>query len=111
MDNLDSLTFDQLEELVADIVMKAGHTKEDCKVLSQIKFFMAREYRKRNKEGSLKEANYNGTRSSESAMLSDTMAVSKAEAVAKANAEKLHGTYREINADASGMSSVIKATE
>gem|GEM_PF-4367098 len=47
---MDNLTFDQLENNAADIICQDGHTKEDVKQLSQIKFFMARKYRKRNNE-------------------------------------------------------------
>lgn len=108
---MDKFTFDELEEKAAKIIWQDWHTKEDAKLLSQIKFFMAREYRKRNKDGGIEEARYNSLRSSKTAEFSDKMSSTKAGDLWKAEAEKKYGKYREIQSDSSGMSVLIRAIE
>jgi hypothetical protein len=62
-------------------------------------------------EWSADEWLYNNMRANDTVSLQETMAVWKAENIAKANAEAAHWSYRNTNADAQGISKLIASIE
>jgi hypothetical protein len=61
--------------------------------------------------GSAKEWLYNWARSSKTVELQETMAVWKAENIAKSESEVAYGSYREVNADAQWLAKVLSSID
>lgn len=109
MEELENLKYQELENIATSIIQQAGHTREDVKTLSQIKYFLSLEYKRINTIGSVHEAQYNNHRSTQSTKLQEDIAVGKAENIAKSEAEEKYGQYRQENAEAQGISKIIEA--
>ena len=109
MEELENLRYQELEDIATSIIQQAGHTREDIKTLSQIKYFLSLKYKTINTLSSVHEAQYNNHRSTKSVELQEDMAVGKAENIAKSEAENQYGIYRQENADAQGISKIIEA--
>ena len=100
-----------LIQQATDIINAPWHTKEDIKILSQIRFNLAVEFKNTNTRWSAREWSYNSLRSNKQVVLQETMAVGKAEWIAKADAEEEYGDYRELNAEAQGIGKILSAIE
>ena len=109
MEELENLKYQELENIATSIIQQAGHTREDVKTLSQIKYFLSLKYKTINTLSSVHEAQYNNHRSTQSTKLQEDMAVGKAENIAKSEAENQYGIYRQENAEAQGISKIIEA--
>ena len=106
---MDKMTVEQLESEATSIVLQEWHTPDDCKQLSQIKYFLSLHYKRINIDWSAKEKLYNEKRSWDSVELQESMAVNKAENIAKSYAETSYGGYRSINAEAQWISKTFEA--
>lgn len=109
MEELEKLRYKDLELLATEVIRRKAHNRDDIKLLSQIKYFLSLEYKRLNTLGSVHEAQYNNHRSTQSVALQWDIAVGKAENIAKSEAEKQYGIYREENAEAQGISKIIEA--
>lgn len=109
MEELENLKYQELENIATSIIQQAGHTRDDVKTLSQIKYFLSLKYKTINTLSSVHEAQYNNYRSTQSTKLQEDMAVNKAENIAKSEAEEKYGQYRQENAEAQGISKIIEA--
>lgn len=101
---------DKLKEITG-IINQEAHTIEDIRKLTQLRFALACEFKNKITGWAAKEWSYNSIRSSVTATNLETMAISKAELLGKAEAEKEHGTYRELKAEAEGIKDIEKAIE
>ena len=108
---MDNRTLEELENKASNIITQDWHTREDVKVLSQIRFFMSKYYKDYMKNWSSNEVSYNTTRASRSVILQEEMAVGKAENIAKSEAEQEYWTYRQENALASGVAKIISSLD
>ena len=106
---METTSVDQLIKEATAIISKGKSDKWSIKTLTQIRRYLSLAYRDKNMEWSAKEWLYNGERSSLTVEYQETMAVGKAENQAKAVAEINNGNYREINADAQGISKMLDA--
>jgi len=103
------MLMDYIEES-SKIIMQAWHTRDDIKKLSQYRFQLAVEYKETNTRWSAQEWQYNWYRSSQSSKkINEWMAVTRAEAEAKNEAEVEHWHYRVTNADAQWIKQIIDA--
>lgn len=104
---MEARTKEELIKEATRIIGGGRSTQEDIKILTQIRFFLSIHYKDTNMEGSAKEGMYNQERAKQTVELQESMAVGKAENSAKALAEMEYGTYRELNAEAQGISKLI----
>jgi hypothetical protein len=63
---LESMNRGTLENIASNIIAQSGHTKEDAKTLSQVKYFMAIHSKEQGKQSAIREAKYNALRSEKS---------------------------------------------
>jgi len=106
---METRTKEQLIKEATRIIGWGRSTTEDIKTLTQLRFFLSIHYKDTNMEWSAKEGMYNQDRAKQTVELQETMAVGKAENQAKAMAEINYGNYRELNAEAQGISKLLDA--
>ena len=104
---METLSITELIKEATHIIGGGRTTPEDIKKLTQIRWFLSIQYKNTNMEWSAKEWLYNQERAKQTVELQETMAVGKAENQAKAMAEIDYGTYRELNAEAQGISKLL----
>ena len=108
---MKNLTTDELINRSTEIILQEYHTDADKKELSKILYLLSLRYRDTNMSGSAKEWLYNWARSSKTVELQETMAVWKAENIAKSESEVAYGSYREVNADAQWLAKVLSSID
>lgn len=109
---MENRTQEQLEARATEIILQDGHTPEDTKELSRIRFFMSKHYKAVNMTGSAQEWAYNWIRANNQVeKIEKGVAVTRAEAEAKAEAESEYPNRREKNAEASGIQSILETTK
>lgn len=104
---METLSIAELIKEATYIIGGGRTTPEDIKKLTQIRWFLSIQYKNTNMEWSAKEWLYNQERAKQTVELQESMAVGKAENQAKAMAEIDYGTYRELNAEAQGISKLL----
>lgn len=108
---MENLSTAELIKEVSNIIGNGKSSQDDLKKLTQLRWFLSLKYRDTNMEWSADEWLYNNMRANDTVSLQETMAVGKAENIAKANAEAAHWSYRNTNADAQGISKLIGSIE
>lgn len=108
---MENLTVDELINNATKIIVQEGHTIDDIKILSKIRYFLSIAYKRTNTLWSSQEWLYNSERASKTVALQETLPVWKAENQAKAEAETSYWKYRETNAEAQGISKILDTIE
>ena len=108
---MKNLTTDELINRSTEIILQEYHTDADKKELSKILYLLSLRYRDTNMSGSAKEWLYNWARSSKTVELQETMAVWKAENIAKSEAESACEWRRELNAEAQWLSKLLNTID
>ena len=106
---METRSLDHLIKEATRIIGWGRSTTEDIKTLTQIRFFLSIQYKDINMSGSATEWLYNQERAKHTVELQESMAVWKTENQAKAMAEINHWNYRELNAEAQGISKLLDA--
>ncbi len=104
-------TQDELINQATEIITQDYHDDTDTKKLARIRYLLAINYKTLNTRGSAIEWQYNQHRAKKTVELQETIAVWKAENLAKLEAEDKYWDYRKINAEAGGINKMLDAIE
>lgn len=86
------------------VVLQENYDDSDILKLNRINFFLCKYYLAENVSGNATEWLYNKAKEE----LDDNLPVTKATHIAKLNAENLHWTFRQVKAEASGISKMME---